>query len=107
MDEVHREMVTRFEKSRHVAETIVDASKHAIASRIDTTAFAAYGADALPVVAFNTTGWSRSGVVAIEADAERLYFRDGVPLPEINRRMKAVDLTGRVRVDEAGRSSPW
>ncbi|UVI31368.1 alpha-mannosidase [Paenibacillus spongiae] len=106
VDEVHREMVTRFEKSRHVAETIVDDSKHAIASAIDTTAFAAYGADALPVVAFNTTGWARTGVVTIEADAERLYFRDGVPLPEINRRMKAVDLTGRVLVDESGRIIP-
>ena len=31
VDEVHREMVTRFEKSRHVAEAIVDDSKRAIA----------------------------------------------------------------------------
>ena len=40
VDEVHREMVTRFDKSRHVAETIVDDSKHAVAAAVDTSAFA-------------------------------------------------------------------
>ncbi|ANY69999.1 alpha-mannosidase [Paenibacillus sp. BIHB 4019] len=102
VDEVHREMVTRFDKSRHVAETIVTDSTQAIAEAVDTSVFASYGEAALPFVVYNTTGWARSGVVEIELDVERLYFREGLPLPEVNRRMNAVDVTGRVLVDHNG-----
>ncbi|NEW08150.1 alpha-mannosidase [Paenibacillus sp. SYP-B3998] len=102
VDEVHREMVTRFEKSRHVAEAIVDDSKAAIAEAIDTSSLSEAGKDALPVVVFNTTGWERSGVVSIEVDALRLYFRDGYTLEEASRLAKEADLTGRVLVDTEG-----
>ncbi|MBN2984140.1 alpha-mannosidase [Cohnella algarum] len=102
VDEVHREMVTRFDKSRHVAESIADASASAIADRIDTSGFARFGAEARPVVAFNTTGTARTGVVTIELDAERLYFREGYTLEEAAERMKAVDLSGRALVDADG-----
>ncbi|WP_261301439.1 alpha-mannosidase [Paenibacillus andongensis] len=102
VDEVHREMVTRFEKSRHVAESIVDDSKRAIAEAIDTSSFAKAGENALPVVVFNTTGWERTGVVSIELDALRLYFRDGYTLEEASSFAKAADLSGRTLVDELG-----
>ncbi|MCY9668425.1 alpha-mannosidase [Paenibacillus alginolyticus] len=102
VDEVHREMVTRFEKSRHVAEAIVDDSKRAIAEAIDTSSFAQAGENALPVVVFNTTGWERTGVVSIELDALRLYFRDGYTLEEASSFAKAADLSGRTLVDELG-----
>ncbi|HEY2493659.1 MAG TPA: alpha-mannosidase, partial [Paenibacillus sp.] len=102
VDEVHREMVTRFEKSRHVAETIVDDSKRVIAEAVDTSAFTAFGEDALPLVVMNTTGWSRSGTVTMELDAARLYLREGYTLEETARRMKEIDLSGRVLVDEQG-----
>ncbi|WP_217595858.1 alpha-mannosidase [Cohnella sp. GbtcB17] len=102
VDEVHREMVTRFEKSRHVAEAIIDDSKRAAADAVDTSAFGRYGADALPLVAFNTTGWPRTGTVEIELDVERIYYRDGVPPEEMKRRMKALDIGGRVLVDAEG-----
>ncbi|NOU86724.1 alpha-mannosidase [Paenibacillus sp. LMG 31460] len=102
VDEVHREMVTRFEKSRHVAEAIVDDSKRAIAEAIDTSSFAQAGESALPVVVFNTTGWERTGVVSIELDALRLYFRDGYTLEEASSFAKAADLTGRSLVDALG-----
>ncbi|SFB54569.1 alpha-mannosidase [Cohnella sp. OV330] len=104
VDEVHREMVTRFEKSRHVAEAIIDDSKRAAADAVDTSAFGRYGADALPLVAFNTTGWPRTGTVEIELDVERIYYRDGVPPEEMQRRMKTLDIGGRVLVDEEGRA---
>lgn len=102
VDEVHREMVTRFDKSRHVAESIIDDSKTAIAEAIDTTAFAKYGDNAVPFVVFNTTGWKRSGTVSVELDAERLYFREGFSLKETSRRMKDIDLSGRTVVDSEG-----
>ncbi|GMK47374.1 glycosyl hydrolase [Paenibacillus glycanilyticus] len=102
VDEVHREMVTRFDKSRHVAETIVDDSKHAVAGAVDTSVFANYGKDALPLVAFNTTGWTRSGVVEIELDVARVYFREGIALNDMIRMMKEVSLEGRTLVDADG-----
>lgn len=102
VDEVHREMVTRFEKSRHVAEAIVDDSKRAIAEAIDTSSFAQEGESALPVVVFNTSGWERTGVVSIEVDALRLYFRDGYTLEEASSLAKAADLSGRTLVDALG-----
>ncbi|MFG1733709.1 Mannosylglycerate hydrolase [Paenibacillus sp. GM2FR] len=106
VDEVHREMVTRFEKSAHVAENIVDDSVRVIADAVDTTAFDQWGSDPLPLVVFNTTGWSRSGTVSIELDAKRLYFREGYSLEETSRRMKEIDLSGRVLVNAQGQAVP-
>ncbi|KOR88481.1 alpha-mannosidase [Paenibacillus solani] len=102
VDEVHREMVTRFEKSAHVAENIVDDSVCVIADAVDTSGFKEWGSDPLPLVVFNTTGWTRSGTVSIELDAKRLYFREGYSLEETSRRMKEVDLSGRVLVNAQG-----
>lgn len=104
VDEVHREMVTRFEKSKHVAESIVDDSKRAVADAVNTSAFAAYGEDPLPLVAFNTTGWARGGTVEIELDVQRIYYREGVPQDEMIARMKALDIGGRALVDAEGRT---
>lgn len=104
VDEVHREMVTRFAKSRHVAETIVDAAKQALADRVDTSVFSRYGDDALPLVVFNTTGWERTGTVAVELDAARIYFRDGVAPEEMIRRMEELPLGERTLVDPDGRA---
>ncbi|MGE7826298.1 alpha-mannosidase [Paenibacillus sp. NPDC093718] len=106
VDEVHREMVTRFEKSAHVAENIVDDSVRVIADAVDTSAFEQWGSDPLPLVVFNTTGWSRSGTVNIELDAKRLYFREGYSLEETSRRMKEIDLSGRVLVNAQGQAVP-
>ncbi|WP_339296040.1 alpha-mannosidase [Paenibacillus sp. FSL W7-1279] len=106
VDEVHREMVTRFEKSAHVAENIVDDSVRVIADAVDTSAFEQWGSDPLPLVVFNTTGWSRSGTVSIELDAKRLYFREGYSLEETSRRMKEIDLSGRVLVNAQGQAVP-
>ncbi|MCM3749618.1 alpha-mannosidase [Paenibacillus pasadenensis] len=102
VDEVHREMVTRFDKSRHVAETIVSETAAFIAEAVDTSVFGGYGSDALPVVVYNTTGWTRSGAVSVEVDVARVYYREGVSFPEMNRRMNELDITGRVLVDAAG-----
>ncbi|MFC5651866.1 alpha-mannosidase [Paenibacillus solisilvae] len=107
VDEVHREMVTRFEKSRHVAEAIVDEMKQSLADAVDTSRFAQAGIDALPVVVFNTTGSERTGVVTIELDAARLYFRDGYTLEEASGRMRDLDISGRVLVDEEGTAVPY
>jgi alpha-mannosidase len=106
IDDVHREMVTRFDKSRHVAEAIIDDSKRAIAELVDTSSFAATGDNALPVIVMNTSGWERTGVVSIELDVLRVYLSDGYTQEEASEMVRAADLSGRVLVDETGRALP-
>ncbi|MCJ1220256.1 alpha-mannosidase [Paenibacillus polymyxa] len=102
VDEVHREMVTRFDKSRHVAESIVDESIEVIAQAVDTTGFSRFGEDALPLAIFNTSGWERSGIVSAELEVVRLYFREGYTPEEAAHQAKNVDLSGRILVDSEG-----
>ncbi|AIQ43767.1 alpha-mannosidase [Paenibacillus sp. FSL R5-0912] len=77
VDEVHREMVTRFEKSRHVGEAIMEESLKAISGQIGTMGVAAWGESAIPVTVFNTTGWERSGTVSVEVAVAKRYFKGG------------------------------
>ncbi|MFC3749648.1 alpha-mannosidase [Paenibacillus sp. GCM10012306] len=102
VDEVHREMVTRFDKSRHVAESIVEDSGRFIAEAVDTSGYSKFGNDAVPFVVMNTTGWNRTGTVSVELDAARLYLREGFSLEETARRMREVSLDGHQLVDENG-----
>ncbi|NUU59040.1 alpha-mannosidase [Paenibacillus agri] len=102
VDEVHREMVTRFDKSRHVAESIVEDSGRFIAEAVDTSGYSKFGNDAVPFVVTNTTGWNRTGTVSVELDAARLYLREGFSLEETARRMQEVSLDGHQLVNENG-----
>ncbi|NQX48546.1 alpha-mannosidase [Paenibacillus tritici] len=77
VDEVHREMITRFEKSRQVGEAIVEESLKAICGQIGTQDVEAWGESAIPVTVFNTTGWERSGTVSVEVAVAKRYFKEG------------------------------
>ncbi|KOR87905.1 alpha-mannosidase [Paenibacillus solani] len=77
VDEVHREMVDRFDKSRHITEAIIEESLQAVAGQIDTSDVEAWGKDSLPVTIFNMTGWDRSGTVSVELIAAKSYFKEG------------------------------
>ncbi|WP_373229832.1 alpha-mannosidase [Cohnella sp.] len=102
VDEVHREMITRFEKSRQVAEMVADESAAFIAERIDTSVFAAVGNGAMPLVVFNTTGWARSGVVTVDLDVCRIYFREGIPFDEMKEKVKSMPIEGGTILDGEG-----
>ncbi|WP_152394175.1 alpha-mannosidase [Paenibacillus guangzhouensis] len=106
VDEVHAEMMTRFEKSRHVAEAIADESLAWIADRADTSSFAAYGTDAVPFVVSNTTGWVRSGSLSVELEVKRIYFRSGMDFGQMRREVKEYNLDGFVLVDSDGVQLP-
>ncbi|MFG1733013.1 alpha-mannosidase [Paenibacillus sp. 843] len=72
IDEVHREMMTRFAKSQQVAESVAAQSAAWIAESVNTSGFDPRAAR--PFVVFNTSGHSRSGVVRAKVDVERRYF---------------------------------
>ncbi|WP_152399336.1 alpha-mannosidase [Paenibacillus cellulositrophicus] len=77
VDEVHREMMTRFAKSQQVAESIAADSAAAVAAAVDTSGFDPESAR--PFVVFNTSGHSRSGAVRTTVDIERRYFDHQAP----------------------------
>lgn len=97
VDEIHREMVHRFDKSRHMAEALIEESLAAIGSKIGTDSVAAWPASARPVALFNATGWRRGGVVSAEVQAVRVDFREGPSPQAIAERLDALPLgLGRV-----------
>lgn len=101
VDEVHREMVTRFDKSLQVAESVALDSAEALAGRVDTSCFAAYG-NALPFVVFNTSGWPKHCVVTVELETQRLYLAEGKPA-ELKQRLSSLPFRpGYVITDSGG-----
>ncbi|MUV37273.1 Alpha-mannosidase [Lentibacillus sp. JNUCC-1] len=98
VDEVHRNMVTRFSDSRHVTETLIDASLTAITAHVDTTCFE--NEHALPFVVYNTSGYERTGVLSVTLDVKREYFADGVN----KEALKAFDLGAMKLVDHSGQA---
>lgn len=102
VDEVHAEMVTRFAKSKHVAESIIEDSLSEVASKVDTSGFASFGEVASSLVVVNTTGWLRSGIVTTDVEIERIYFNSGIDFYTMKQRLKEIDLAGLYLVESEG-----
>lgn len=72
VDEVNREMKTRFDKSFQVAEEVYQESQSYLADLIDTESLPKAGKGRrIPFVVFNTSGWQRDGVVRVELELEK------------------------------------
>ncbi|MFC6176870.1 alpha-mannosidase [Companilactobacillus huachuanensis] len=76
VDEVHREMMTRFEKSQEVGQFVAKEALDKISSQIDTTIFPE---DSKPFVLINTNGYEKSELKTVEIEWERALFADGRP----------------------------
>lgn len=98
VDEVHRSMVTRFSDSRHVTETLIDEALTSITNHIDTQAFGNLDENALPFVAYNTSGYEKNGSLSVVLDVKREYFRDGVN----KKALKSFDIGEKQLVDASG-----
>lgn len=83
VDEVHREMVTRFEKAEKVACHIIKECLNYLEAKVDTTCFSK---DAIPFVVVNTWGWDRSGVVQAELEVYKRYF-GSIPVDQAVKEM--------------------
>jgi alpha-mannosidase len=106
VDEVHREMMTRFEKSRQVAEALIDDSLKAITEHIDTSCFASLLEEAVPFVVFNTTGWQRSGTVTVELKVSSRSV-DGVNISAVFDDMQQEPIAGEALMDHTGKRIPF
>lgn len=73
VDEVHREMLTRFAKSSEVGRYIAQDALTVLANRITTTGF---NADAKPFVVVNTSGAAKTGRVTVTIEWARRNFSE-------------------------------
>ncbi|MCZ8511824.1 alpha-mannosidase [Paenibacillus filicis] len=106
IDEVHREMMTRFEKSRQVAELVISDSMTCIAEQINTSGFASDSAKSVPFAVFNSTGWNRTNAVTIELDIKKIRF-DGRDSSEIRSELENLFLDKGVLTDAKGERLPF
>lgn len=72
VDEVHREMMTRFEKANEVGKYLADDALFELAKVIDFEG-------QHPFVVFNTAGHSKTGEAEVEVVLERKFFKEGIP----------------------------
>ncbi|MCQ4088897.1 alpha-mannosidase [Saccharibacillus sp. JS10] len=106
VDEIHREMIGRFDKSRHMAEALIAESVSAIGSKIHTSGIPGLSDAARPVALFNTTGWERSGIVTVDVQAVRINFSEGPSPQAIAEKLDAMNIEPGVVVDHQGRTIP-
>jgi alpha-mannosidase len=68
-------MVTRFEKVKQTASTIIEEKANEIVARITTT-LDGHHEEMIPLVVFNTSGNTRDVVIEKEIELEKIYFSD-------------------------------
>lgn len=76
IDDVHREMVTRFEKAENVALHIIDEAMKYLADRIDVSKFKEINKNAKPFFVVNQTGFNKTGVVEVKLEVFKHYFSE-------------------------------
>lgn len=76
IDDVHREMVTRFEKAENVALHIIDEAMKYLADRIDVSKFKEIDKNAKPFFVVNQTGFNKTGVVEVKLEVVKHYFSE-------------------------------
>ncbi|MDA9471346.1 alpha-mannosidase [Enterococcus sp. 5H] len=76
VDEVHREMMPRFEKASEVGKFLAEDALTTLVDAVDTTQFseASY-----PFVVFNTSGYQKTDCVTITVEIDRKPFKEGIP----------------------------
>ncbi|MFA9379437.1 MAG: alpha-mannosidase [Acetanaerobacterium sp.] len=102
VDEVCREMETRFAKSASVAGALIQEAECALNTQIHTSAFRAYGDRVYPVVVWNSTGRACGGPVRAFIDLERDYG----DLHEGAKRLSKSPLPAHRLMDETGKHVP-
>lgn len=121
IDEVHREMMTRFARSSAIAGQITQDSLAYVGGHIDTTVWCRHeggpaglparedtdGRDEVyPLVVFNTSGWERSGSISCELELRRLPINYSGGQADLISELQTVSLDGLTLVDSSGRVIP-
>ncbi|WP_318767569.1 alpha-mannosidase [Lactiplantibacillus carotarum] len=86
VDEVHREMMTRFAKSQEVGRFVAQDALTTLASKITTSDFAKA---AKPFVVVNTTGFVKSGLTEVTVEWDRREFSEAGTIQEQRAALEA------------------
>lgn len=76
VDDVHREMMTRFAKASETAKFVVDESLTALSEATDTSQF---GEGSFPVIIANTSNTNKTGEVTVVIEIDRIPFQEKWP----------------------------
>lgn len=98
LDEVHREMMTRFEKSESVADYLIEDALITLSKGISFEG-------EHPFVVFNTAGHKKTGEVELEVVLTRKFFREGLP-EQLYDELKAQPMHTYKVVDSEGNEVP-
>lgn len=100
VDEVHREMMTRYAKAEEVGKYLADEAMTVITQAIDTSSFSE---NERPFVVFNTAFQPKQGTLKTKVEWKRRYFYEAGPprlyrelSEEILPKFEVVDLSGNV-----------
>ncbi len=93
VDEVHREMVSRFEKAYEVGKFVADEAGRTIVKEINTKLWAEKKAH--PFVVFNTSGYKKTGTVEAIVNVECCDFKEAYPTV-LAHKLKAMPLKNYV-----------
>ncbi|MGX7417915.1 alpha-mannosidase [Carnobacterium gallinarum] len=74
IDEVHREMMTRFEKANEVGKYVADEAAAKLVAEIQTDRLAENDKKIIPFVVFNTSGSKKTGIMETRIELNRLPF---------------------------------
>jgi len=77
VDEVHSEMMTRFQKAENVGKYIVEESLENLTDNINTKVDNTK--DTTPFIVYNTAGINKSGVASVELLLDKQYFAEKFP----------------------------
>lgn len=99
VDEVHREMVTRFEKAHEVGKYVADEAAEKLVRSIQTAEFS--DKEAIPFVVFNTSGSKKTSLMEVRLEIKRLPFSEGKP-DELYHQLKTETLPNFIVKNAAG-----
>ena len=99
VDDVNKEMVTRFDKSYQVAEELALESRKYLAEKVGESCFADFGDSIRPFVVFNGAGWEKTQVISVVLDWRRDWQRS---LPDGHDAMEKLKLPEFVLKDANG-----
>ncbi|WP_066067038.1 alpha-mannosidase [Neobacillus soli] len=100
VDEVHREMVTRFENVSQMGEVFVQEQAEKLARTIDTSKTPEGG---IPLIVMNTTGWVKNEVITKTVDLEKVYFSQ-MHFEEIPAYLQDKEIPDYKLVDDQGKT---
>lgn len=99
VDEVHREMMPRFEKANEVGKYVANEAVRTLTQAMDTSTFPE---NSFPFVVFNTNGLTKSGDAVVAVELERKTFAQGWPA-KLYRELEAVEKGEYHVIDQNGK----